>query len=335
MRLPENAFCPVCNKVFEEGDDIVFCPECGTPHHRDCYKAVGHCVNRGLHASGYSYYDDMKPQEVNETEEEETPDSLASIFESFKKDEKEENEQSNPIFFPSIPEFDSVYDKDNEKIGGESVSDFAVTIRTNIPRFINIFKEFEYKGRKTSWNWGAFFFGSLYLFFRKMYKQGFAFLCAFVAVVWGSCFAMTKLAPNYVEAAKGFAQLYAQNKLTTQDVEALAKIPDISKVSIILYVSIAIILVIRIILALFADKFYKTTVCDFIKSVNNQLKDGASFVQTPMFSAQNSEMTQLQMKRYYLARRGGTSFFMPLMAGLAIYFLSSLALSTLFYGIGL
>ena len=24
--------CPVCNKQFKEGDDIVVCPECGTPH---------------------------------------------------------------------------------------------------------------------------------------------------------------------------------------------------------------------------------------------------------------------------------------------------------------
>ena len=333
MRLPENAFCPVCNKVFEDGDDIVFCPECGTPHHRDCYKAVGHCVNRGLHASGYSYYEDMKPVEVKETAEEETPDSLASIFESLKKEDKEGNEPNNPIFFPSVPEFDSVYEKDDEKICGESVSDFAVTIRTNIPRFINIFKEFEYKGRKTSWNWGAFFFGSLYLFFRKMYKHGFAFLCAFVAVIWGSCFAITKLAPNYVEAAKSFAELYAQNKITQADIIALSKISDISKANIVLYISIGIVFVIRIFLALFADKFYKSTVTEFIKNVNKQLKDGASFVQTPMFNTQNSDMTQLQMKRYYLSRRGGTSIFMPVMASFAIYFLSSIAYSTLFYGI--
>ena len=29
--------CPVCNKVFQEDDDIVVCPDCGTPHHRKCY----------------------------------------------------------------------------------------------------------------------------------------------------------------------------------------------------------------------------------------------------------------------------------------------------------
>ncbi|MBQ9208024.1 MAG: hypothetical protein IJ149_00360 [Oscillospiraceae bacterium] len=40
--------CPVCNKQFGEEDDIVVCPECGTPYHRECYKTAG-CVNTALH----------------------------------------------------------------------------------------------------------------------------------------------------------------------------------------------------------------------------------------------------------------------------------------------
>lgn len=30
--------CPVCDKQFKKGDDIVVCPECGAPHHRECYE---------------------------------------------------------------------------------------------------------------------------------------------------------------------------------------------------------------------------------------------------------------------------------------------------------
>ena len=33
-----NEKCPVCNNTFKEDDDIAVCPECGTPHHRECYK---------------------------------------------------------------------------------------------------------------------------------------------------------------------------------------------------------------------------------------------------------------------------------------------------------
>lgn len=34
----KNEKCPVCNQEFKDGDDIVTCPVCGTPHHRECYK---------------------------------------------------------------------------------------------------------------------------------------------------------------------------------------------------------------------------------------------------------------------------------------------------------
>lgn len=36
--------CPVCGKTFTgEDEDIVVCPECGAPHHRECYTAHGEC----------------------------------------------------------------------------------------------------------------------------------------------------------------------------------------------------------------------------------------------------------------------------------------------------
>ena len=43
--------CPICGKEFCDGDDIVVCPECGTPYHRECYKTAGHCVNCLLYTS--------------------------------------------------------------------------------------------------------------------------------------------------------------------------------------------------------------------------------------------------------------------------------------------
>ena len=331
MHLPENAFCPVCNRFFVKDDDIVFCPDCGTPHHRECYKAVGHCVNRGLHASGYCYYDENKPAEEKKEEKPENNDEVSSILESFKYDEKEGKSVIDSFGVPNLLTTASIYEKDEQKIDGESVADYAATIRTNAPRFINLFKEFEYKGRKSSWNWSAFFFGSLYLFYRKMYKHAIAFMAAFVGIIYASCFAMTKVAPLYVEAVKKFADLYAQNKLTNEDMMNLTNISDLSKANAVLYITLGVILILRVIQALYADRFYKSTISEFIKSVNEQLKDGASFVQSPMFPAQDSELTQKQMKQYYLARRGGTNFFMPLLAASAIYFLTSIAYSTLFF----
>ena len=43
--------CPVCNSNFTENDDVVVCPDCGTPHHRECYKKIGKCFNENMHGS--------------------------------------------------------------------------------------------------------------------------------------------------------------------------------------------------------------------------------------------------------------------------------------------
>ena len=47
--------CPVCEEAFKQGDDIVVCPECGTPHHRHCYESVNHCVFQDKHREGFDY----------------------------------------------------------------------------------------------------------------------------------------------------------------------------------------------------------------------------------------------------------------------------------------
>ncbi len=52
----ENTVCDGCKKPFEENDDIVVCPVCGTPQHRECYEKNGCCVNEKLHESGFSWH---------------------------------------------------------------------------------------------------------------------------------------------------------------------------------------------------------------------------------------------------------------------------------------
>lgn len=47
--------CFSCGEVFKDGDDIVVCPECGTPYHRECYLKEGKCINDALHESGQSW----------------------------------------------------------------------------------------------------------------------------------------------------------------------------------------------------------------------------------------------------------------------------------------
>ena len=47
--------CGVCGKDFTENDDVVVCPECGTPMHRDCYKENNGCPNAEKHGSDFVF----------------------------------------------------------------------------------------------------------------------------------------------------------------------------------------------------------------------------------------------------------------------------------------
>ena len=47
--------CPVCGKAFAQGDDVVVCPDCGAPHHRECYRSLGRCAYEEKHAAGEAW----------------------------------------------------------------------------------------------------------------------------------------------------------------------------------------------------------------------------------------------------------------------------------------
>lgn len=61
--------CPVCLKEFVPEDDVVVCPDCGTPHHRECYGQTGHCANQEKHKDGYVWKKPVFGQKGFEKEE--------------------------------------------------------------------------------------------------------------------------------------------------------------------------------------------------------------------------------------------------------------------------
>ena len=58
--------CLHCGKAFTAEDDIVSCPECGTPYHRACWKETGRCINDALHEDGTSWISRRKAQYAEE-----------------------------------------------------------------------------------------------------------------------------------------------------------------------------------------------------------------------------------------------------------------------------
>ena len=51
----EGLSCPVCNNPFVSDDDIVVCPQCGLPHHRECWKSIGQCFEHAKHGTSQQW----------------------------------------------------------------------------------------------------------------------------------------------------------------------------------------------------------------------------------------------------------------------------------------
>ena len=166
--------CKVCGEKFTESDDIVVCPECGTPYHRECYKKEGRCINTELHQKHESWKPEIS--EKNDYEEpykcekcgyENNPSSRfcegcgASLY-----DEKQILDDMNDSLQKAVCESMNI---DDEEIDGVKMYKLAYFVRNNIPYYITMFKRFNKTGKKISFNFLCFLFPYYYFAGRKMY----------------------------------------------------------------------------------------------------------------------------------------------------------------------
>lgn len=64
--------CPVCGKTFSEHDDIVVCPDCGAPYHRECYAQAGKCIFADKHGTPDAWTP-PRPQTESENKNDDRP----------------------------------------------------------------------------------------------------------------------------------------------------------------------------------------------------------------------------------------------------------------------
>ena len=55
--MPKYYGCPCegCGRPLALTDDIVVCPDCGAPYHRECYEKLGRCIHTPTHGAGYEW----------------------------------------------------------------------------------------------------------------------------------------------------------------------------------------------------------------------------------------------------------------------------------------
>lgn len=193
-----NLICPVCNKAFSEDDNVVVCPVCGTPHHRECYQSLGHCANVGWHKENKFYdaegekakLEGEKSREDREKREEERKNAPNAVCArcGFENDSQAlfcskcgypvSNSMNN--MNPQVPfgagfsPFEAVSSED-ETEGVKNWKLFAL-IRENQLRVFSNFRALSKGKRNISFNFAAFLFSPLYFFYRKMYGIGSIYL---------------------------------------------------------------------------------------------------------------------------------------------------------------
>jgi len=185
-----NLTCKACGEKFSENDDIVVCHICGTPHHRECYKSLGHCVNEEWHEQNVAYNIDeerekLEPHKEGDSKEEKKDSEKICSRCGQVNDEQalfcskcgrplnfnlgSAQEPNNPRIFVAPP---FIAHNPEDEIEGVKVWKLTAAVRENSFRFISNFKALSQKKSKTSFNFGAFFFTPYYFFFRKMYGIG-------------------------------------------------------------------------------------------------------------------------------------------------------------------
>lgn len=353
MIINSNEKCPVCNKHFEQDDDVVVCPQCGTPHHRDCYNSIGHCANSNQHSTAFEYngaaaQDDNVQNSANDTDD--TIEGFQSENQNYYNpqnsayynnttQQSEDNNkavcsQCNAEINKDAPfcshcgarqnnaqygEYSPInnfgfnyteqqqYENETQTIDGKSVKDVAAVVRTNTHRFIPKFLH----NKKLSWNWSAFFFGPYYLFYRKMYKPGALFLAINVIVQYIINGIYAKELNDFMSFFSANYQALYSNPSSELMNEMTALSNAVMPAS---YILLGSSLIISVIIAIFADSFYKTRVMQVLDRVEENLQQGASFNVTAPMMGDTASLSQADMRKLYLGRMGGTSILSPIVA---------------------
>lgn len=173
--------CPVCGEAFKGDDDIVVCPMCGTPHHRDCYKKNGECKNADRHNDGFFWEPEQVEQSSSPLEDNGEQQNRAEYEEPYRpQTENSSNNTGNPFFgggasqnpFALFPE---------ELDDGVLTEEAASFVRISAFKYLRKF--FYAKSKRGTWNWAAFFFAPYWFFYRKMYKIGVIFMSLLIVVL--------------------------------------------------------------------------------------------------------------------------------------------------------
>lgn len=301
----EGVSCVRCHAYLFPEDDIVYCPVCGAPHHRECYNQLGHCALEEFHGTDRQY-DKVKAREEEQAAAEmpntgENAEGLITCQMCHEKYDfalnacpkcgapniaKAGGSFVNFDFLGGVP---ADYD-----IGDGITADEAKRfVAANTPRYIPEFAVLNAKN-KLSWNWLAFLFPCGWMLSRKMYKNG---IIAGLLTVISSLFYLPFMnAINNLGTTPGETQAQIMQSIY----EHLPKMG--AAVIAALLAGFVLNIAVRILSALFGDYLYKQYAISSIKTIRAESED----------------------MDYDYRKKGGVNIFLFLLGTMAVQYLPAL-----------
>ena len=179
--------CPVCEQAFTDTDDIVVCPDCGTPYHRDCWKKVGACMHRSEHAAGFEWQPEIGPEAVKAAHEATCPNCgtrntpgaarCSHCGCPLPRSEADSADAAKPEEqVPIYARDPAALRQDRSAAPGPHIETYSADREGGIYRremyYLMQFFRMSITNRKAAVCLSAFLFGPAYLFYRKMWKEG-------------------------------------------------------------------------------------------------------------------------------------------------------------------
>lgn len=257
--------CEVCSKTFTKDSDVVVCPVCGTPHHRDCWNSLHHCVNEDKHAEGFVW---QAPEFKSDANSVLCPDCKSinpkdALF--CENCGKALNSKPQPHIPAVAQDIRSVAGGEpyvqpssvlTGDIDGVSYKDIAIYVGPSAPYFVFKFKRLQKEGKSYHpFCWSSCIFAPFYLFYRKMWGMGAIFTIIMMALNF----------PMAVLMMQNLGVLASNSPLLFTGIESVASIAN--------YLSIAL----SVFLGFMAIPWYKKQVIKDIKNIKNRVSSDQEY----------------------------------------------------------